>query len=246
MSPTLTTFIFEAANFLVLAAALGWLFFKPVRKVLADRKARLASEEQEAVKKLADAELAQQNIEAAQKQFQEELNSLRARELESARKQADLLLADARTAADRELEASNRLAARLTELQQERMAHAAALAAAEMVGQLLKQIGGPEIHTALLRSACQHLKEIPAATLSPVIVETAQPLSSADREIVNEALGPAAAGADYRTNKELGVGIRIATGQGLIDASASGLSGYARQQLLNQINLQENHNHSFQ
>ena len=41
MSPTLTTFLFEAANFLVLAAVLGWLFFKPVRQALADHRAGL-------------------------------------------------------------------------------------------------------------------------------------------------------------------------------------------------------------
>jgi F0F1-type ATP synthase membrane subunit b/b' len=246
VSPTLTTFLFEAANFLVLAAVLGWLFFKPVRQALADRRARLASEEQQAADKLADADRAQQQIDADRSQLQEELNELRAREVETARKQADQLLADARTAAARELEASHRRAVRLSETQQDRLAQAAALAAADTVAQLLEQIGGPEIHTALLRSACQHVRALSPEALAPVKVETATPLSSKDRAILDEALGPAAAGADYRTSKELGVGVRIATGQGLIDASASGLSGFARQALLKHINHRANHHNPLQ
>ena len=40
MNETLATFLFEVANFLVLAVVLAWLFFNPVRKVLADRQAK--------------------------------------------------------------------------------------------------------------------------------------------------------------------------------------------------------------
>lgn len=243
MSPTVTTFLFEAANFLVLAAVLGWLFFKPVRQALADRRSRLESEEQQAAERLSEAKDLQQQIATSRAHLQEELNSLRSRELEAARKQVDHLLADARAAAERELETGRRQAARVSETQQDRLAQAAALAAAETVGQLLRQIGGPEIHAALLRSACQQLRALPQDALAPVKVETATPLSSEDRATLDEALGPAAAGADYRTSKELGVGVRIATGQGLIDASASGLAGFARQALVKHINHRTN-NHN--
>lgn len=246
MSPTVTTFLFEAANFLVLAGVLGWLFFKPVREAIADRQARITSEEHQAADKLADAERAQQKIEAARAQLQGELNEQRARELEAAKKQADQLITNARIAAELELEASHRQAARLSETQQDRLAQAATQAAADTVAQLLKQIGGPDIHSSLLRAACLQLREFPPNSLPPVKVETAEPLTDEDRAILDEALGTAAAGTDYRTSKELGVGVRISTGQGLIDASVSGLAGYARQALVKHINHRTNHNNPLQ
>ena len=39
MSPTLSTFLFELTNFLLLAGLLGWLLFKPVRNALQERQA---------------------------------------------------------------------------------------------------------------------------------------------------------------------------------------------------------------
>jgi F0F1-type ATP synthase membrane subunit b/b' len=230
------TFLFEAANFLVLAAVLGWIFFKPIRQALADRGARLIAEDQQADAKLADANRIQQDIIEARSGLQRELDDLRNEKLEAVRSEADQIIADARATADRELEASRRQAARLSETEQARIAQAAVFAAAETVGRLLRQIASPELHTALLRSACQQLHALPQDRLKPVTVETAEPFGSEDRAVLDEALGPAAAGADVRTNTDLGVGVRVSTGQGLIDASAAGLSGFARQALLKQLN----------
>ncbi len=236
MSPTLITFLFEAANFLVLAAVLGWIFFKPVRQALADRGARFTAEEQQAAEKLADANRIQQEIVEARSGLQEELDTLRQENLEAARNEAEQILADARSSAERELEASRRQAAQLSETEQVRIAEAAAFAAAEAVGRLLQQIASPELHASLLRSACRQLLELPQDKLNPVTVETAEPLDADDRAVLDEALGPAAADADVRTNRQLGVGVRISTGQGLIDASAAGLAAFARQALLKQMN----------
>ena len=63
VSPTLTTFLFEAANFLVLAAVLGWLFFKPVRQALVDHREKFESDNRKATQKLAEAEKTRQEIE---------------------------------------------------------------------------------------------------------------------------------------------------------------------------------------
>jgi F-type H+-transporting ATPase subunit b len=230
------TFLFEAANFLVLAAVLGWIFFKPVRQALADRGARITAEEQQAAEKLADANRIQQDIVDARSALQQELDELRNEKLEAARNEADQILADARATAERELEASRRQADRLSETEQARIAEAAAFAAGEAVARLLKQIASPELHTALLRSACRQLHALPQDRLKPVTVETAEPLDSDNRAVLDDALGPAAAGADVRTNRGLGVGVRISTGQGLIDASAAGLAGFARGALLKQMN----------
>jgi len=243
VSPTLTTFLFEAANFLVLAAILAWLFFKPVRQALHDRRDKMDAETRQAAEKLADAERQQQEITAAHGNLQEELNELRSRELEAARRQADRLLADARTAAELELDLARRQAARMSDRQQDTLAHVAAYAAADAVGNLLQQIAGPELHDALVQSACRQLHMLPAERLGQVKIESARPLSTQQRAALTEALGPAAAGADFRTVDDLRAGVRVSTGNGLIDASIGGLASYARQALVKEMNHHAN-NHN--
>ncbi|NJN47909.1 MAG: hypothetical protein HC808_17125, partial [Candidatus Competibacteraceae bacterium] len=49
----MATFLFEAANFLVLAGVLGWLFFKPVRQALIDRQVKFEADAVQAAEKLA-------------------------------------------------------------------------------------------------------------------------------------------------------------------------------------------------
>ncbi len=122
MSPTLTTFLFESANFLVLAFVLGWLFFKPVRQALVDRRAAFEAESEEAANKLTVANRRQQEIEAAHANLQSELDELRSQELEAAKQQAEQILSAARTAAEREREMSRRQAARMSDTQRDRLA----------------------------------------------------------------------------------------------------------------------------
>lgn len=243
MSPTLTTFLFEAANFLVLAAVLGWLFFKPVRQAMGDYRAKFESQAEQAAEKLAAAERTQSEIDATRASLQTELSELRARELEATRQQAAQILADARTSAARELEMSRRQAARLSDSQRDSLAAVAATAAAETVRRLLEQIGGGELQTALIDSACQQLRAWPHDAIGPVKVESAQSLSATELAALKDALGVAAVGADFRISEGLGAGVRIATQKGLIDATVSGLTQFARQSLVAEMNRQvNNHN----
>lgn len=246
MSPTATTFLFETANFLLLATALGWLFFKPVRQALADRRGQLEAEEREAAEKLAAAQKNQQELATARANLQAELNELRARELEAAQKQADELLARTRAAMEQEREAGRRQLARMSGMQRELLAQAAATVAAETVERLLRQINGPDVHAALIRSACQQLLDLPRETLGAVKVESAQPLSSEQRAALDKALGPAAAHADYQAVGELGVGVRISTARGLIDASARGLAQFARHALIKEMSHRANNHNPLQ
>lgn len=243
MSPTLTTFLFETANFLVLAAVLGWLFFKPVRQALANRQAELESAAQTAAKKLAEAEHAQQEINTAHASLQAELNEQRGREVAAAKKQADELLNKARASAQRERDMSRRLAARMSDAQQETLAQVAAAAAGDTVEHLLKQIGGPELHAALVESACEQLRSLPQESISPIKIESTQGLSAGQLGQLRDVLGSAVDKADIRTIDGLGAGIRISTGRGLIDASVSGLSQFARQSLVTEMNIRA-HNHN--
>jgi len=246
VSPTLTTFLFEAANFLVLAAILGWLFFKPVRQALLDRRAKLEDEAAQAAQKLAKAEKIEQDIDARSAALQSELNELREQAHEAASKQAEAILTEARAAADREREASMRLAARMSETQRDTLAEVAAAATAETVGRLLGQINGPDLQSALIASACQQLESLPHGTITPVKIESAQPLSSQQRAELEKALGPAAGHVEFRAADGLGAGVRISTGQGLVDASVSGLVQFARQSLDQEMSHRANNHNPLQ
>jgi len=56
VSPSLTTFLFEAVNFVVLTGVLGWLFFRPVQAAIERRRADLEAERRQADHIRAEAE----------------------------------------------------------------------------------------------------------------------------------------------------------------------------------------------
>ncbi|MCA9214102.1 MAG: ATP synthase F0 subunit B [Planctomycetales bacterium] len=246
MSPTVTTFLFEAANFLALAAAMGWLFFKPVRQALLDRQAKFESDNLQATQKLADAEKVQNEANAIRANLQTELNGLRASELEAARRQADKILTEARSVAQREREMSQRQAARISETQRDTLAEVAAVAAAETIGRFLTQIGGPNLQSALIESACQQLRSLSHDSLAPVTVESTQPLLPERVASIKNALGPAGEAAEFRTVENLGDGIRVSTGEGLIDATVKGLVQYASQSLVKEMSRRANNHNPLQ
>ncbi len=246
MSPTLTTFLYEAANFLVLAAALGWFFFKPVRQALVDRRAKMEADSVQAAQQLAEAEKMRQETDRTRANLQAEMNELRARELEAARRQAEQIVSDARAVAQRQRELSERQAAQMSDSQRATLADVSAAAAAETVGRLLTQIGGPELQSALIDSACQQLRRLPQDGIGPVKIESAQPLDANQRTLITEALGTAGAGADFRTVDGLGDGVRISTGKGLIDASVKGLVQFASQSLVKQMHHRANNHNPLQ
>jgi F-type H+-transporting ATPase subunit b len=243
VSATLTTFVFEAANFLILAGVLSWLLFKPVRKALADQRARLQAEASEAGAKLAEAAKKQAEIDATWRKLQDELNQLRARELEAARQKADEILAAARAAAEREREMLRRRAGQLADDAAGRLSQAAAGAATAAVAELLAQIQGPDLDEALLGAACEQLRHLPAERLAPVKVESAGALSPKNRATLEAVLAGAAHEATFVVDESLGSGVRIATASGLIDATAAGLVQFTRQVLAKQLNHTHNNHH---
>ncbi|MEZ6133370.1 MAG: ATP synthase F0 subunit B [Pirellulaceae bacterium] len=243
MSPTLTTFLFEAANFLVLAAALSWLLFKPVRQALADRREKFEADNRQATQILAEAQKTQQEINETRTRLQAELGEMRTRELETARQQAEQILNEARSVAVREREMSHRLTVQVSDTQRDMLAEVSAAAAADMVGRLLIEIGGPALQSALVASACKQLRSLPQSGISPVKVESSQPLSPEQLASLKDALGAAAATVDFRMVDGLGDGVRVLTGKGLIDASVGGIVQFASQSLVKEMSRRAN-NHN--
>lgn len=234
MSPALSTFLFEAVNFLVLAAALGWVFVKPVRGALEAERAQHARQEQQAAERLAEAERIRAEVQAQRAALRQELDRMRGEARAAAAEHAETVLAEARARAEQEREALRRELHRQEQSWRQEMQEEAASVAAQAVMRLLEWLGGPELETALARAACHELQPPPGAGLGHVVVESARPLPSEARELVASALAGAAS-VRYRTAPELGSGLRILTEAGMVDASASGMAAYARHTLASRL-----------
>ena len=230
MSATLTTFLFEAVNFLVLVALLSWLFFKPVRQALAEHRARLEALSHEATQQLAAAEQTRAEAEAQRQALRDELTQLRAQTLAVAGQEAETIVARASEQAQRAKQAAQQQVARFDEMHMATLARAVAAAAGTVVGRLLTDIAGPNLHAALLCAACEQLRKL-ALDAVPVTVESAEPLSEHSRARLDEALGPAAPTALRRVVPDLGGGVRITTPRGVVDASILGLAAFAQRAL---------------
>ena len=239
MSPSLTTFLFEAANFLLLAAVLGWAFFRPVQDAIERRRAALETERRDCERARADVEQQLAEAEARRREVEASLAPLRAEARREADRQAAAILESARIQAAEE---HGRLEADLAALRRENartLARDAAEAAGTIVARLLAEIDGPDLDAALARAACDRLAALPdAKRAGPVDVETARPLDVETRARLAEALGPGVTVHD-RVVPELGAGLRIVTHAGLVEASASGLAAWVERELLARIAPEE-------
>jgi F-type H+-transporting ATPase subunit b len=190
VSPSWVTFLFEAANFLLLAALLGWAFFRPVRAALERRRASLEAEEREAAEKLVEAERALAEAAARRSEFEGSLASLRERVREEAERERARLLDAAREQAQRERETLKTELAALRRGQARRVASDAAAAAREIVVRLLERIAGPDLEQALVEAASRELAKLASAgSVAPVIVESAGALASTVRDSLAQVAG---------------------------------------------------------
>lgn len=239
MSPSWVTFLFEAANFLLLAALLGWVFFRPVRGVLERRRAALEAEERGAAERRAQAERALAEAAARQGELERSNASLRERVREEAESERSRVLDEAREQAQRERETLKAELAALRRGQARRIAADAAAAAREIVVRLLAQIQGPDLEQALVAAASRELAKLATGgPVDPMIVESAGELDPAVLDALARAAGVARAEMSARRVPELGAGIRILTARGLIDASAAGLAAHAERALVARLDAE--------
>lgn len=226
MSPTLANFLFEAANFLLLAAALGWILFKPVRRVLDEERERHTKEEEEQRRLRSEAEDLARDAREVREAVDRETAERRSEILAAAQKEAARIVEEARrtqAAERRTLE---------QELTTSRNAQAAALAetvgriAGESVARLLEALEGPSLDVALVRAACAELRALPSSARDSALVESAHPLDAEARRLLGGALGD---GFKERTVAELLAGVRVTTSAGQVDATALSLARHAAQ-----------------
>jgi len=232
VSPTATTFLFEAANFLLLAALLGWLFFRPVRSALEARRQALAEESRRAEALGAEAE--RQLAEAKQKsrEAEESLASLRARIQREAELERERTLEQGRAQMQRERAALRLELVALRRSQAEATMQDLAASARTLVERVLERIGGPELEAALTRSACSELSRLAAGgSLGDVIVESAAPLAPDAVTAISKAAGISAEALCQQRVPALVAGLRILSSRGLVDASIAGLGAGVEERL---------------
>lgn len=228
MSPALANFLFEAANFLLLAAALRWVLFKPVRNALdAEREAHEKQKaEQERLRDEAES-LAQQT--RAERQALERESGERRRELlASAQKEAAALLEEARKAQRAEREALQQELAALRHAELMAAADGLGRLAADSVRQLLGALAGPALDSALVRAACSELEGLSAQGRKTARVESARRLEPEARQLLEATLG-----GPFEENvvAELGAGVRVTTSTGQVDATALSMARRAAEAL---------------
>lgn len=231
MSPTMSTFLLEAVNFLLLAGALGFLLFKPVRAALERKRAEMETQTSEAAAKLAEAEKLREEAGKERAALEEELQKRREEAKAEAEKESSAILERAREAARRERESARKALSELSEAELDRLADAVAETTARTVGKLLSRLSSRELDRELVGAACRELRSLDGDALGRVVVETPSEIDEETRRELEEALGEAARDAEFRVLPDLGTGIRVTTKSGLVDASASGLADYARRSL---------------
>ena len=234
MSPTLTTFLIELVNFLLLAALVGWLLFKPVRSAL---QARLAAEQRQADEfstRAAELERLRGDLERRHRGFQDEITELRKQHVAAANEEAAAILATAREAAARQRESAQRVLAHLERAEVERMSGAIAAVTRESVARLLGTLD-VELETGLTRGACRQIEALGDRPLGAVLVESARALDATQETAIREALDGHAASTEFRTVPHLRAGVRVTTAVGLVDASAAGIAGHAEVALMDAL-----------
>jgi len=233
VSSTAATFLFETANFLLLAAALGWLFFRPLRATIERRRGEIEEERRAAAEAREQAERALEEARKQQAALEGSRDALRAQARREAEGEREQLLEAARAQAQRERESleAEHVASRRGQAQT--LARDAAFAAREIVARLLDGIGGPELEPLLVRAACRALAELRAAgPLAPVIVESARALEADALAALAQAAGVGEGEVARRVAPELLGGLRVVTARGVVDLSASGFAASAERALL--------------
>jgi len=224
VSVALADFLFEVANFLVLAGLLGWVLFKPVRSVLDRERERHDKVEAEIRERQAESDKLAQEAREIRAKVEGEMETQRAELMEAARGEAARIKEQARQEQlaqqkrfERELDSARRIEA-------DTLAGTIGQIAAASLRGLLQTIDAPSLDLGLVRAACAEIENLPADKRSGAVIEAARLLDASSRQLLGDALGQA---IQERVVEELGAGVRITTAGGQIDASAEAIARHA-------------------
>lgn len=238
MSPTLATFLFELINFLLLVGLLGWLLFRPMRSALQARQDAERQKRDELTARVEEAERQEAEVQQRVRAFETEMAAMRQQHLAVAAREADVIRRQAHEAAEHEREAARRGLAQLERAQLERLSEAVARATRQSVARLLARLDAPDLDMSLVHAACNRLATLNEETTGTVLVESAHPLGEPARAALAAALDGNTHTPEFRVAPELGVGLRIVTSKGLIDASGRGMAQEAERALTDALAIE--------
>jgi F-type H+-transporting ATPase subunit b len=221
VAPPVASFLFEVVNFVALVAALGWLFFRPVRAALESERARLAEAERTVAELRAQAETLTREVRAAREERESETERRCAGILAAAEREAARIREESRQGVEAERRTVEGEVAARRRAQASALAEAIGRIAAASVRRLLESLEGPSLDLALVRGACEELRALPPAVREAATVEVARPLGLEARGALRDVLGTT---FTERAVAELGAGVRVTTGAGQVDASALALA----------------------
>jgi len=228
-----TTFILELINFVVLIWILNRFLYRPVMKVIAQRKAAIQKTLLEAETTRNDAQALQsqyenrlteweQEREKAWKQLRDEINAERSRLLDNLRAELDQ---------DREKAVAVEQR-RLKDFAQQAEASAIALGGT-FVSRLLSRLGGPELEGKIIDMVTQDLSHLPDSQMQMIRgasattgllmkITSAYPLDTARREVLSHAcrmLAGRDVACEFLEDKALIAGVRISFGSWVLRAN---------------------------
>lgn len=228
-----TTFVLEILNFLVLVWVLKRLLYKPILKVIADRKAEIQNRLSEADILRKDAQALREQYENRQIEWNREKETVRNRMVEEVNVERGQLLAALHGALEEEREKAKALnERRLADLS--RQAENAAIAqGGRFAAQLLARLASVDLEARLIeimiedlsRTSDERRQAIRAACATgeaTVIVTSAYVLNQAQRRFLLEAveslLGRSMS-CEWREEKGLLAGIRLSLGPWVLGAN---------------------------
>lgn len=235
MGFSLTTFLFEVANFLVLVWLLERILYRPLKRGIAERRQALLEREQQAVRSLEHA----RELEAELERQRGELSALREQTLheasERAGKEHARILGQAREDAANERARAARLLQAERETARQWVRELAVDKSLDVVAKLLLELSGSQLHATLvermlmeLPAQAEQLKSAAASRADAhveVDVTSAQLLDGTSLERLRGALASALGRAPELTLKEDGslvAGVVLRVGHEVLDASIRG------------------------
>lgn len=217
MSPVLANFLFESLNFLLLAGALGYVLFKPVRRMLDQELKQRAQDEARQNQLRAEADAMNKKARQEQEALDQELATRRDAIIAAAHKEAEQKLEQARKDQTAEREHFLQELQATSDLQTRALADTVGRVAGASVLRLLQSIDGPDLDAALIRAACDEVRTLPEPARASARVDSARPLDAESRTVLEQVLG---SGFVERVDDTLGAGVRIIMASGQVDATA--------------------------
>lgn len=222
MSLDWKTLAFELLNFVVLMLILGRFLFRPVRKVMAERKAEIEAKQREVAAALESAEASRRGFEARKGELEAGAEALAADARARAEKSAEAIVGEARHEAQRIVDAANAEVEALHRRALADLRPALVRLAGEAAARLLAEPGLPGLAPVFAgRAAAALLASLPARPLPPI---RAWISADADMDavvgVLRRELGAAATIDAVRDESMVG-GVRLSAAGVEVEASAS-------------------------